>query len=216
MSNRITFAVSVCLCSSSAALADPPKPAPFTLKPVVKGVAPSHPYSKAQISRGEFLVRVGGCNDCHTPRVFDPKLGMPTPDMSRMLSGHPEGGPDPLSPLTEGDIGIIGPTFTSFRVPFGVVYAANLTPDVQTGSGAWTEELFLKMFRTGKHLGGAGRPILPPMPWTVFIRQPDEDLKAVFAYLRSLPPLRNAVPDPKVPAPAFESVSRANAAMLAP
>ncbi len=153
----------------------------------------------AQIKRGSYLMLVGGCNDCHTPWIFDEKLGIPRPDMTRMLSGHPEDGPDPVSTLSRGDIGIIGPTFTSFAVPFGIVYSPNLTPDVDTGIGGWTEQMFLDIFRKGRHLGGNGRGVLPPMPWWWFRNFPDEDLRAMYAYLRSIPPIKNHVPSPKVP-----------------
>lgn len=174
-------------------------PEPLVLDPVQAGTAPENPYSQEQIDRGEYLVLIGGCNDCHTPWVFDPELGIPTIDMSRMLSGHPQGAPDPAASPGPGDIGVIGPTFTSFAVPFGVMYSMNLTPDIETGTGTWTEEMFLGIFRKGRHLGGDGRGVLPPMPWWWFRNMPDEDLIAVFAYLRSIPPIYNPVPDQKVP-----------------
>lgn len=163
--------------------------------------------SSKQVKRGEYLTKIGGCNDCHTPWTFNKELNMPVPDMSRMLSGHPEGAPDPSGTVGAQDIGLIGPTFTSFKMPFGVVYSANLTPDKDTGLGSWREAEFIKALRTGKHFGGNGRCILPPMPWMDFAHMTDEDLKAIFAYLRSIPPIRNAVPDPKVPTPALDGIT---------
>jgi hypothetical protein len=80
----------------------------------------------------------------------------------------------------------------------GISYASNLTPDKHTGLGVWTEQMFLTAMKTGKHMA-ADRPILPPMPWRSLANMTDDDLKAVYAYLRSLPPLRNQVPEP-VPA----------------
>lgn len=160
-----------------------------------------------RVARGRQLVSIGGCNDCHTPMKFDADLGMPVPDMTRMLSGHPEGAPDPASTLAGHDIAAIGPTFTSFRLPFGVVYPANLTPDKDTGLGAWNEAMFLRAMRTGRHMGGNGRPILPPMPWMTLARQSDDDLKAIFAYLQSLPAMRNDVPAPKVPDAAMDAIA---------
>jgi hypothetical protein len=59
--------------------------------------------------------------------------------------------------------------------------------------GVWTEERFLKTIRTGKHWG-EGRPIQPPMPWPTLGHLTDEDLKAVYAYLRTIPPIKNEVP----------------------
>lgn len=157
------------------------------------------PSEEEKISRGQYLVRIGSCNDCHTPWVFDEELGMPRPDMTRMLSGHPEGAPDPQGTLGPQDVGIIGPTFTSFALPFGVIYAMNLTPDMDTGIGSWTEQMFVDIFRKGRHLGGNGRGVLPPMPWFWIRNLSDEDLRAVYAYLHSIPPVRNAVPEPTVP-----------------
>jgi hypothetical protein len=61
--------------------------------------------------------------------------------------------------------------------------------------------------RSGKHFGGNGRAILPPMPWMNIGRMTDEDLKSVFAYLRSLKPIRNAVPDVKVPIQAIDGIT---------
>lgn len=193
----------------------PPAMPKFTLKPVVQGTAPANPYSKEQISRGDYLVLLGGCDDCHTAKVFDAKANMPVPDMARRLAGHPEGAPDPYSTLAAGDFGIIGPTFTEFRTGFGVSYARNLTPDQETGMGGWTEQMFFSALRTGKHMG-SGRPILPPMPWAAVGKMNDDDLRAVFAFLRSLPPVKNKVPEISLPEPALKALMKANSMMMAP
>jgi hypothetical protein len=84
---------------------------------------------------------------------------------------------------------------TAFAGPWGVSFTANLTPDPETGLGKWTEETFVETIRTGRH-EGRGRPILPPMPWENFKEATDEDLHAIFAYLKTLPPIRNRVPQP--------------------
>jgi len=159
----------------------------------------------AEIRRGKDLVSLGGCNHCHTPMYLDPKVGMPVPDMTRRLSGHPEGGGDPQAMPGEQDQAVIGPTFTSFRAPFGVVYAANLTPDDATGLGRWTEAEFVATMRTG-HRKGNGRILLPPMPWENLASMSDGDLRAIFRYLRSLPPVKNAVPPPKVAAETIRAI----------
>jgi len=177
--------------------------------------APAADATADRVARGRQLVSIGGCNDCHTPMKFDAELGMPVPDMTRMLSGHPEGAPDPASALGGHDIAVIGPTFTSFRLPFGVVYPANLTPDQDTGLGGWTEDMFLRAMRTGRHMGGNGRPILPPMPWMTLAQQSDADLKAIFAYLQSLPAMRNDVPAPKVPDGAMNAIAASYDKVLA-
>lgn len=157
--------------------------------------------TKAQVARGAYLVTVGGCNDCHTPW----KMGEngPEPDMSRMLSGHPETIKIVAPPAAPEGVwqngGVMAPTMTSFSGPWGVSFTANLTPDRNTGLGIWTEDMFIKTIRTGKHWG-VSRPILPPMPWFNYRHMRDEDLKAVFAYLRSIPPVTNHVPEPIPPA----------------
>jgi hypothetical protein len=79
-----------------------------------------------------------------------------------------------------------------------VTHPANLTPDKNTGLGIWTQQMFVKAMRTGKHWG-EGRPIMPPMPWEGYAKMTDEDLKSVFAYLQSLRPVRNYVPDYQAP-----------------
>lgn len=153
----------------------------------------------AQVERGAYLVAVGGCNDCHTPKVWGAEG--PQPDKHRLLSGHPANAPLPKIP-----VGVVGPQawgaianndLTAWVGPWGVSFASNLTPDA-TGLAGWTAESFIQTLRTGKHLG-VGRPILPPMPWYNYAHMSDEELRAVFAYLHSLPPVSNAVPLPIPP-----------------
>jgi hypothetical protein len=123
----------------------------------------------------------------------------PQPDEARLLSGHPANDNVPNIPA-----GVIGPNgwgalassdFTAWAGPWGISYTFNLTPDNTTGIGAWTPDIFIKAMRTGKHMG-AGRPILPPMPWNEIGKATDEDLRAVFSYLKSLKPITNQVPQP--------------------
>lgn len=151
------------------------------------------------IARGKMLTTFGGCHDCHTPKNFTPEG--PVFDMTRALSGRPSAQKNPpvdkraLDPsywmLMAGDL-------QTFVGPWGISYSANLTPDDQTGIGLWTEDLFVQTLRTGKHLG-TGRPLLPPMFIEGFKVLPDSDLKAIYAYLRSLPPIKNPVPAPVAP-----------------
>ena len=135
--------------------------------------------------------------------------------MDRMLSGHPHNAPDPYGTPDPRDTAVIGPTFTSFAFPFGVTYTLNLTPDIETGTGTWTEEMFLNIFRHARHLGGEGRTIMPPMPWPNVASLPDEDIIAIFAYLRSIPPVRNAVPSSRVPEDVMAGMLKANETVLA-
>jgi len=162
-------------------------------------------HHSRDVARGEQLVKMGGCNDCHTPQKFDPNLGMPVPDWSRMLSGHPTGAPDPEAKPGQTDQAVIGPTFTSFKLGFGTIYSRNLTPDRETGLGAWTEAQFIQTMRTG-HRQGTGRVLLPPMPWMNLAKASDDDLGAIYAYLQSIPAVSNRVPDPKVPAEAIAGI----------
>lgn len=154
----------------------------------------------APVERGLYLVNVGGCNDCHTPKMFT-EAG-PEPDKSRLLSGHPADAK--LPPVPPGVIGpdqwgaIANNGLTAWAGPWGISFTANLTPDV-TGLGSWSPETFIQAIRTGKH-AGVGRDILPPMPWMDYALMTDEDLRAVFAYLQSLPPISNVVPAPVPPA----------------
>ena len=146
-----------------------------------------------RVERGKYLVTVMICNDCHTPYKTGPKG--PEPDMSRMLSGHPEQMKMPPPPNPVGPwIASIAATNTAFAGPWGVSYTTNLTPDKNAGLGIWTEDMFLKAMKTGKHMG-TSREIQPPMPWPWFGKATDEDLKAIFAYLQSIPPIVNHVPD---------------------
>ena len=152
------------------------------------------------VARGKYLVTFGSCNDCHSPKIFTP-MG-PIIDTTRVLSGHPADQKLPVIPK-----GVIAPDqwgalasndLTAWAGPWGVSYTANLTPDKATGLGSWTVDMFIKALRTGKHMG-EGRGLLPPMPWMMINVGTDDDLKAVFAYLQSLPPIENAVPDPISP-----------------
>lgn len=156
------------------------------------------------VTRGKYLVTIGSCNDCHTPKKFGPE-GMSL-DESRLLSGHPAGSPLPpldAKALKPGGWLLFAGDITAYIGPWGISYSANLTPDSTTGIGAWSEATFAKALRTGKHLGQeGGRPILPPMPWEMVGQMTDEDLKAVYTYLQSLPPVKNQVPAPVSPAEA--------------
>jgi hypothetical protein len=155
-----------------------------------------------RVARGKMLVTLGGCNDCHTPLKMGPNG--PEPDLARMLSGHPAELKMPPAPtLPPGPWAVsAAATLTAWSGPWGVSFTRNLTPDAETGLGRWTEREFVETIRTGRHLG-RGRPLLPPMPTQgISAALSDDDLSAVFAYLRSIPAVRNEVPDPIPPATA--------------
>ncbi len=155
--------------------------------------------SAEMIAKGKDLVMHGMCHDCHTPKTFGPKgMGF---DYSKALSGFQAGTPLPpmdKKALTPGYWVLGSPDLMAWVGPWGVSYSANLTPDDQTGTGLWTPDVFIKAMRSGKHMG-EGRPILPPMPWEFVGSMSDDDLNAVFAYMKSLPAIKNVVPQPVAP-----------------
>jgi hypothetical protein len=161
---------------------------------------------QSPVERGKYLVEgIAGCDDCHTPKNMGP--AGPEPDMTRRLSGHPENMKLGAPPKPTGGWMIAGtPDLTAWAGPWGISYAANLTPDQNTGLGIWTEDMFINAIRLGKHMGQS-RPILPPMPVHIFKNMNDDDLKSIWAFLRTLTPITNHVPDPVIndpppPAPA--------------
>ncbi len=156
------------------------------------------PYTKAQIRRGAYLVNtIGGCNDCHTPKEMTPHG--PVLDMKMFLAGAPSDEKVPAVPKglwKKGGWALLGTKDgTTFAGPWGVSFAANLTPDTATGIGIWTESMFIKAMRVGK-FWGSGRPLLPPMPWEEIGKLSTNDLRDIFAYLMSVKPVRNSVPGP--------------------
>jgi Cytochrome c len=170
-----------------AACSSQPAPAP------AQQAAPAAP-TQTPVERGKYLVETNVCNDCHTPYKMGPNG--PEPDMTRMLSGHPENEKLGPPPKLSGGWGMVGSADnTAWAGPWGISYTANLTPDPNTGLGNWTEDMFIRAIREGKHMG-TSRAILPPMPWPWFKNMTDDDLKAIFAYLRTIPPVVNHVPDP--------------------
>jgi mono/diheme cytochrome c family protein len=147
-----------------------------------------------QIARGKYLVTIGHCHDCHTPWKLGPRG--PEPDMSRALTGHPSDLRLPAPPPPSGPWTWTGAaTNTAFTGAWGVSFTANLTPDEETGLGKWSEQMFIDTMRTGRRQG-KGRALLPPMPYPNVGAMTDADIKALFAYLQSLPPVRNRVPAP--------------------
>jgi hypothetical protein len=150
------------------------------------------------IKRGAYLVNTSACHDCHSPKVMTPNG--PEPDPERLLSGYPSNQPMPeIKTDALKDWVLFNQQLTSAVGPWGVSFAANITSD-ETGVGNWTEEQFLTAIRKGKYKGLEGsRPLLPPMPWQVYRNMKDDDLKAIFAYLKSTKPVHNIVPAPISP-----------------
>jgi mono/diheme cytochrome c family protein len=127
---------------------------------------PATMTQQQKLERGEYLTTIMACNDCHTPGTF-----FGSPDYSRRLAGS--------------ELGWVG--------PWGTSYARNLTPDVETGIGSWSEDDIVKTMRTGQRADGT--PVLPPMPWPMYTNLSDDDAYAIAAYLKSLPAVAHKVPD---------------------
>lgn len=179
MSSRLTVLLSLLVVAAAASCSrGTPQPTP--------------------VERGRYLVTIGGCNHCHTPKLQGSEG--PRLDTAHLLSGHPQDMSLPPAPVLPPGPWAVTTNWmlTAWSGPWGVSYAANLTPDEETGTGAWDEAMFINALRKGQHLG-AGRPILPPMPWEDYAKMSDDDLKAIFAYLKSLPPVKNKVPEPVPP-----------------
>lgn len=156
---------------------------------------------ESEVKYGEHLVIIMGCNDCHTPKKMGPQG--PEPDMSLMLSGHPEKMPPPPLDVKEAIAKGLAATqdLTAWVGAWGISYAANLTPD-STGIGGWTQAQFMKALREGKFKGLDGtRTLLPPMPWQDFKYAKDEEINAMYAYLKSIPPVHNIVPQAAIVPP---------------
>jgi hypothetical protein len=150
----------------------------------------------SQVEWGKHLVIVSACHDCHSPKKMTPQ-GMVI-DSSRLLAGHIAGTPQPdvNKKDAQGKGLIVTNDLTSWVGPWGTSYTANLTSDA-TGIGNWTEAQFLKSIREGKYKGMDNtRSLLPPMPWNTYRNASDDDLKAIFAYLKSTAPVHNRVPGP--------------------
>lgn len=155
---------------------------------------------KELIAKGEHLIITSGCDDCHSPKKYT--NGMPEVDMDKRLSGHPAG--LKLAPFDAQTVkngwAMTNQHFSAWVGPWGVSFSSNLTSDSATGIGTWTEEQFFRALREGKYHGAPdGRPLLPPMPWPNFAKFTDEEVRAIFTFLKSTKPINNAVPAPIPP-----------------
>lgn len=192
------FAAVIVLMSLAALAAGCNKGAPG------QASAPQPSYTAAsftaeQITRGAGLVDEWKCNFCHTPELKGPD-GKPMPNPERLLSGHPQDEPIP----DVADMVITSDAFMEFLDNLDnttwasndtLVFSANLTPDMETGIGAWTPEQFVATIRQGQHMG-LGKRLLYPMPWQELAELPDADLVSIYAYLRTINPVSNKVPPP--------------------
>jgi mono/diheme cytochrome c family protein len=174
---------------------------PLLVATALAAALPAFAGDATPVERGRWLVTTMACVDCHTAHRPGPDGPEPDPDL--YMAGHPESLAMPPAPaLPEGPWMIVAAgSMTAWAGPWGVSFPANLTPDEETGLGRWTADDFVAAVRSGRHQG-RGRAILPPMPLAPLRNLSDEDLHAIFAYLRSLPPIHNRVPAPRPPASA--------------
>jgi hypothetical protein len=159
-----------------------------------------------KVKRGEYLVSVIGCGDCHTPKIMTPQG--PAPDMERFLSGYnaeiPLGAYD-TAIANSGRWVLMAGDLTAAAGPWGVSFASNLTPD-GTGLGNWSYDAFRRAMREGKYKGlENSRPLLPPMPWFNFKNMTDDDLESIYEYLKTIKPVKNLVPQAIINMPPQQS-----------
>lgn len=83
--------------------------------------------------------------------------------------------------------------------PFGTIFSTNITPDIETGIGTWSEAAFLRSMRDG--VDREGRQLYPAFPYDHFTNTTDDDIRAIYAFLMSQPAVRNAVPQNKLTFP---------------
>lgn len=166
-------------------------------------------YHAYQVELGKGLVELGGCHECHSPKIRTPE-GL-TPDPDRLLSGYPGYRAIPDLPYrdmaTSNWENVFYTTDATVWVgKWGVSFAANITPDKETGIGNWTQEQFVNMFRNERHIGEGKGGIAPPMPIKAYAKLSSFDLRAIFVYLMSIAPVENKVPE-RIPPddPLFQS-----------
>lgn len=147
------------------------------------------------VARGEYLVNVIGCDHCHTPKKMTPQG--PVPDLERRLMGYSSEDPFPTFDKNETAPGkwvLFNGDGTAAAGPWGISYSGNLTPD-ESGIGSWTFDHFRRSIKEGKYKGlENARPVMPPMPWEYYRNMTDEDLLAIFTYLKTIRPIKNVVP----------------------
>jgi hypothetical protein len=160
---------------------------------------PKYGGYESQVQWGEHIVTIAGCNDCHTPKKMTP-MG-PANDSSLMLSGHPEGAPAPDvdRKMIESKGMVVTQDFTSWVGPWGITYTANLTPD-PTGTGNWTEDQFVYALKNMVSKGlPASRHLLPPMSLMPAKDMEEAEMRAIYAYLRTIKPIKNNSVQPTPP-----------------
>jgi len=178
MTRKLTLGLSAAALLAAVAVplvAQQPNPLP---PPKPEKMAPA-----GTAVRGAQLVALGGCHDCHTPKLQDGRI-----DFSKAFMGHPPNAP--LAPEVVGGAST-NMHLTAWRGPWGLTLSRNLTPDKETGIGSWTLADFKKTLRTG--VNPKGEAVRPPMPISNLQNLPDADLEAIYLHLREQKPIKNLV-----------------------
>jgi hypothetical protein len=145
-----------------------------------------------RLARGKYLVEgVLGCFDCHSQLASDKVTPGTVPQFSKPGSGRVV--------IDDGDLRVAAP---------------NITPDLETGAGTWSDDQFARAIREG--IGHDGRTLFPMMPYQYFRGLSDEDLAAAIVFIRSLPPVRNQLPPRKIPFPLSRLINSAPQPLQAP
>jgi mono/diheme cytochrome c family protein len=133
------------------------------------------------LERGNYLVNyLGHCVGCHTPLRSDGQS-----DGSLYLSGVP-------AKFAGANAG--PPQIAGFPGPRGArVYAKNITPDPETGIGSWTEDQFVQTFKHGIRPDGT-KYVISPMEWNIYANMKEDDVRAMYRYLRTVKPISNRAP----------------------
>lgn len=134
---------------------------------------PANPIKRPEpvdsIAYGKYLVTIGGCADCHTPR-----------NQGAFIEGmHLAGG-------------------SEFKAPFGTVRSANITPDKKTGIGNWSKETFVNRFKQYDVPVDSLQEVNEyqfntVMPWQMYAGMTKQDLESIYTYLKSITPIENTV-----------------------
>lgn len=168
----------------------------FTVLALSNIVAEDTKTTEDIVERGKLITEIYGCVDCHSPKIKEGEFLINDPD--RLFSGHPG---DNKLPQFSPDIigpdkwrGLFTDGMTAWGGPWGISYSANLTPDKETGIGKLSENNFVNVLKLGIH-SGMNRKLMQPMPWKEISELDDENLKAIYHYLKTVKPVKNKVPD---------------------
>jgi mono/diheme cytochrome c family protein len=154
-------------------------------------------YQDGTIEHGKYIATIAGCTDCHTP--FKPEYQDPTkwtPEQVKTIAFNAGNALDEEKLLSGGRAFDLG--------PIGVLLTRNLTPDMETGLGSWSDDDIRLAAKTGVEKGG--RILFPVMPYHVYNGMADADFDAVIAYLRSVKAINNPIPESTISTEGFPSL----------